>query len=455
MRTTLGFVCGAAVALVPFYLFARAASAWTPHPRFFPDDAFYARLCLPDGLWLYWHDFGLYRILTVLPYALLNRAVMRAALSPASLSLTALGLATIIFVWACLGAGLSRRRGALVAGVLLGSPVLLETVNFWSGTLNYALVLLLVAAQLGASRWARRRFKGAPSKGLLVTAGGALLALLTYEIALPLVVATGALYARGWPRRLLTVGLAAVASVAFVVALAAAGLYWPQRFKLAAEQLASPASETAVTTNMPASAPPVSAPRASVPERGRMYVSLLFSFIWTGLRSPWWWALALALAGLSLLSRPEASVAAATEEGRLPGGVLAFSFALAFVACAGYLALTKSMNARYAAFLLIYGAAMLAWTKGRVARYALASLLLVGSAVAAGLPVHLRDVELATRGAAGASSASPATDLISVNGRLARASWAKRFQTPPAVDMLAQPLSPRACRYSVPCESCE
>ncbi|MDQ1522220.1 MAG: hypothetical protein QOE47_144, partial [Pyrinomonadaceae bacterium] len=121
----------------------------------------------------------------------------------------------------------------------------------------------------------------------------------------------------------------------------------------------------------------------------------------------------------------------------------------------GYLALTKSMNARYAAFLLIYGAATLAWTKGRVAACALASLLVVQAAVAAGLPVHLRDVELATRGEAAVSSASGSTDLISVNGRLSRASWGRRFQDPPAVDMLTQPLNSRACRYSVPCEACK
>ena len=220
------FACGALVALVPFYLFICAASAWTPYPRYFPDDAFYARLCLPDGLALYWHEFGLYRLLTVLPYALLNRTVMRAGLSPALLSLIAAGLSTLIFVWACLCAGLSKRRGALLAGVLLGSPILLETINFWSGTLNYALVLLLVSAQLGAGMWARRgaggaskNFTGGASKGLSVTAAGALLALLTYEIALPFILATSALYVRGWARRALTVVLALVALVALVGSL--------------------------------------------------------------------------------------------------------------------------------------------------------------------------------------------------------------------------------------------
>ncbi|MDX6272747.1 MAG: hypothetical protein QOD28_3970 [Acidobacteriota bacterium] len=378
---------------------------------------------------------------------------MRAALSPARLSLIALGLATAVFVWASLRAGLSRRRAALVAGVLLGSPVLLETVNFWSGTLNYALVLLLVAAQLCASVWTRRRFTGDASKNFAVTAAGALLALLTYEIALPFIVATSALYARGWLRRVLTVGLASVAVLAFVAALAAAGLYWPQRFKLAAEQLTSTATETPTANTVANTNTTANAPRASVSERARMYVSLLFSFIVTGLRSPWLWGLLLALAGLCFVSRPAAGEAA--REGHLPWDVLACAFALAVVACAGYLALTKSMNARYAAFLLIYGAATLAWTKGRVAACALASLLVVQAAVAAGLPVHLRDVELATRGEAAVSSASGSTDLISVNGRLSRASWGRRFQDPPAVDMLTQPLNSRACRYSVPCEACK
>jgi hypothetical protein len=465
----LRFFCGAVIVLLPFYLFARAASAWTPHPAYFPDDAFYARLCLPDGLALYWHEFGLYRILTVLPYALLNRTVMRAGLSPVLLSLITTGFATLVFVWACLGAGLSKRRGVLLAGVLLGSPVLLETVNFWSGTLNYALVLLLVAAQLRAGVWARRNageppkgFTGGASKGLLVTAGGALLALLTYEIALPFVLATSALYVRGWLRRAATIGLAFVALVAFVAALAVAGLYWPQRFKLAAEHLTSAVSETATTnanttdnTSMLADAGklPVSESPASASERARMYASLSLSFVGTGLHGSPWWGLVLALAGAGFLSRRAADKS--VEEGRLPESVVAFAFAFALVACTGYLALTRSMNARYVAFLLIYGAATLAWTKGRVACYALASLLLVQAAVAASLPIHMRDVELAAKGEAAASSGEWAGDLVSVNGRLARASWGKRFLAPPPVDVLTQPLSPRACRYSVPCEECK
>ncbi|HLL15083.1 MAG TPA: hypothetical protein VK388_08465 [Pyrinomonadaceae bacterium] len=475
------FFCVAVVALVPFYLFARAASAWTPHPAYFPDDAFYARLCLPDGLALYWHDFGLYRLLTLLPYALLNRAVMRAGLSPAALAFVAVGLATLVFVWACLRAGLSRRRGALLAGVLLGSPVLLETVNFWSGTLNYALVLLLLSAQLCAGVWARRttgeaskNVTGAASRGLILTACGALLALLTYEIALPFILATSALYVRGWARRALTVGCALVALVVFVAALAASGLYWPQRFKLAGEHLTAAAPETTAnnsasgnkTADAQATAQaesvsagigqlPSSAPRASASERAKMYVSLLYGFIATGLKhSPWFWTLALALSGMIFLWRPGAARTAG--EGLLPEGVLASAFAFALVACVGYLALTKSMNARYAAFLLIYGAATLAWTKGRVAACALASLLLVQAAVAASIPVHMRDVEQAAKG--GAASVAPvagAGDLVSVNGRLARASWGKRFLAPPPSDALTRPLSPRACRYSVPCEECK
>jgi hypothetical protein len=535
LRASLRFACGAAVAWLPFYLLVRAASAWTPHPAYFPDDAFYARLCLPDGLALYWHDFGLYRLFTILPYALLNRLVMRAALSPALLSLIAVAVATHVFVWACLRAGLSKRRGALLAGVMLGSPVLLETINFWSGTLNYALVLLLLAAQLRAGVWARRltgepserptgkpsermesdrpeRPRGELSRGLIVTVCGALLALLTYEIALPFILATSALYVRGWLGRLATIGISVVVALALVAALAAAGLYWPQRFKLAAEQLTSAASETMTTANtsahannsadatahaMPsantatsanmatsantttqgaltantgtlqASAPPVAVPSssalpvsaspASVPERARMYVSLLFSFMGTGLSSLWWWALVLALAGARFLSRRRSSESAweGASVGRLPWSVLALAFAFALVACVGYLALTKSMNARYVAFLLIYGAATLAWTKGRVAGYALASLLLVQAAVAAGFPVHMRDVELAAEGRAVVSSPVQAGDLVSINGRLARASWAKRFHAPPPVDMLTQPLNPRACRYSVPCEECK
>ncbi|HYG09313.1 MAG TPA: hypothetical protein VD835_05020 [Pyrinomonadaceae bacterium] len=479
---------------MPFYLFARAAAAWTPHPSFFPDDAFYARLCLPDGLALYWHDFGLYRILTILPYALLNRAVMRAGWSPALLALSAVGLATLVLVWASIRAGLSGRRGALLAGVLLGSPVLLETVNFWSGTLNYALVLLLVAAQLSAGVWARRAAGaesegggGAASKGLIVTACGALLALLTYEIALPFVLASSALYVRGWSRRVATVSLAGVACVACVAALAAAGLYWPQRFKLAAEQLTATAPATApgsathannsANTSATVKATAGNAnttgdagvaaddgklplyavtPAPSASERARMYVSLLFSFIRTGLlRSPWVWTLALALAGMSFLARPAAGGAAA--ERRLPESVLAFAFALALVACVGYLALTKSMNARYVAFLLIYGAATLVWMKGRVACSALASLLLIQAAVAASLPVHMRDVELAAKGdgSVAVSRVGRAGDLVSIDGRLARASWARRFHTPPPGDVLTRPLNPRACRYSVPCEKCE
>jgi hypothetical protein len=477
------FACGAIVVLLSFYLLVRANAAWTPHPRFFPDDAVYARMCFPEGFVVYWKDFGFYRLLAVPAYALSNRAVMRASLSPVPYTLIALAFATVVFVYACVSAGLSGRRGVLLAGVLLSSPLLVETLNFWSGTFNYALVLLLVAAQLRASMWAHR--SGKPSRGRVVVACGALLALLTYEIALPFILATSALYARGWLRRSASVGLAFVAVVAFVAALAAAGLYWPQRFKLAAAQFTSAVSPAETTTanttaqtgatagtgkadtgkadagKADAGKAALTAPHASsaperapsAPERVWMYASLLFSFTGTGLRSPWLWALVLALSGLIFLSRPAAGEFA--REGRLPRNALASAFAFALVACVGYLALTKSMNARYVAFLLIYGAATLAWTKARVAGYALASLLLVQAAVAASLPVHMRDVELAAEGGAAVSSQTLAGDLISVDGRLARASWGKRFLAPPAVDMLAQPLNPRSCRYAMPCEECK
>ena len=51
------------------------------------------------------------------------------------------------------------------------------------------------------------------------------------------------------------------------------------------------------------------------------------------------------------------------------------------------------MNARYVAFLLIYGAATLAWTNGRAASFASRRLLLLQAAVAAALPIHMRDLE--------------------------------------------------------------
>ena len=494
LRAALRFACGALVALVPFYLLVRANAAWTPRPRFFPDDAVYARMCFPDGFLVYWNDFGFYRLLAVPAYVLSNRAVMHASLSPVPFTLIALAFATVVFVWACVSVGLSRQRGVLLAGVLLSSPLLLEMLNFWSGIFNYALVLLLVSAQLRACLWARRatagaskdfngepaeNFTGGASRGLIVTCGGALLALLTYEIALPFILATSALYVRGWLRRAATVGLAVVAVVAFVLALVAAGVYWPQRFKLVAEQLTSAVHGRATTVDANNSAGantsanesttddagvaahigqlPASAPPASVPERARMYLSLLFSFIGTGLRSLWFWALALALAGASFLSRPSSGKRA--PGARLPESVLASAFALALVACVGYLALTKSMNARYAAFLLLYGAATLAWTKGRITVYALASLLLLQAAVAASLPVHMRDVELAAKGEAAAAVAPAggraAGDLISINGRLARASWGKRFFAPPPIDMLTGPLNSHSCRYVVPCEECK
>jgi hypothetical protein len=514
LRAALWFACGAFVVLLPFYLLVRANAAWTPHPRFFPDDAVYARMCFPEGFLVYWRDFGFYRLLAVPAYALSNRAVMRASLSPVPYTLIALAFATVVFVCSCVSAGLSGRRGVLLAGVLLSSPLLVETLNFWSGTFNYALVLLLVAAQLRASLWAHR--SGKPFAGYALVACGALLALLTYEIALPFILATCALYARGWRRRVASTGLAVVVAVALVAALAAAGLYWPQRFKLATEQLTAAVSgaETTETTanvnaanvnaanvsaanvnaanvdaanvdaanvsvteqagvmadaeKLPASVSSFasstasssasstassSAQPASASARAGMYVSLLLSFIRTGLqRSFWFWTLVLALAGLGFLSRPAGKPAA---EGRLPLNVTAFAFAFALVACVGYLAVTRSMNARYVAFLLIYGAATLAWTKARVAGYALASLLLVQAAVAASLPVHMRDVERAAKGGADASTATRAGDLFAVEGRLARASWGKRFLAPPAADLLAQPLNSRACRYSVPCEECK
>ncbi|HEX8423371.1 MAG TPA: hypothetical protein VF634_08165, partial [Pyrinomonadaceae bacterium] len=240
--------CYAVVALVPFYLLIRANTAWTPHPRFFPDDAVYARMCWPSGFVVYWNDFGFYRLLAVPAYVLSNRAVMRASLSPVPYTLIAQAAATVVFVWSCVSAGLGRRRGVLLAGVLLSSPLLLETLNFWSGTFNYALVLLLCAVQLRVSVWARRRFVARPERGYLVTACGALVALLTYEIALPFILATSAFYTRrGRARQLLSVCLACAALLAFVGVLVWAGVYWPLRFKLMAEQLAAAVSGAPAT----------------------------------------------------------------------------------------------------------------------------------------------------------------------------------------------------------------
>lgn len=423
-------------------------------------------MCLPDGLLLYWHDYRLYRLLPVAPYALLSRTVMRAHLSPAPLALCALVLATFVFVWASVSAGLSKRRAALFAGVLLSSPLLLETINFWSGTLNYALVLVLCAAQLRASLWARR-FTDEPSKGYSVTAGGALLALVTYEIALPFVLATSALYARGWARRIVAVVVACIALVALVAALAAVGLYWPARFKFVADQLTTAAAPETVNATVNATANTVAttggfgdATRvpASALERAWMYVSLLLSFVSTGLRSAWFWILGGALAALSFLSRgatvEESGRRRRLPENLLPENLIALSFAFALAACVAYLLLTKSMNARYAAFLLIYGAAALAWTKGRAATFALAALLLLQAAVVAALPVHMRDTEAVAKGQA-TPSFTGRGDLISTGGRLARASWGKRFLETDTVDWLKQPLNARACRYSVPCEQCK
>lgn len=466
------FFCCAVVVLLSFYLLIRANSAWTPHPGFFPDDAVYARMCWPSGFVAYWNDFGFYRLLAVPAYALSNRAVMRASLSPVPFTLIALAFATVVFVWSCMSAGLSRRRAVLLAGVLLSSPLLLETLNFWSGTFNYALVLLLVAAQLQASRRARRRFVEKPARGYIVTACGALVALLTYEIALPFILATSAFYTRrGRGRELLAVCVACAALLAFVGALVWAGVYWPLRFKLMAEGLAFAASGTPAP-GLPAPSASAAMPLTNV-ERVEMYASLLFSFMRTGLWSPWFWALACALVGLSFLSRPttkeatEQAIEKVTEkattgasavaegEARLPRNLVALSFAFACGACVVYLLLTKSMNARYVAFLLIYGAATLAWTKGRAAYFALASVLLLQAAVAASVPLHMRDVELTARGEV-SSSATGTGDLISVHGRLARASWGKRFSAPrEAIDLLKQPLNSRACRYAVPCEECQ
>jgi hypothetical protein len=475
----LRFCCSAAVVLVPFYLLVRASSAWTPHPRFFPDDAVYARMCWPSGFVAYWHDFGFYRLLAVPAYALSNRAVMRASLSPVPATLIAHAFATAVFVWACVSAGLSRRRGVLLAGVLLSSPLLLETLNFWSGTFNYALVLLLLAAQLRASMWARHRFNAKPARGYIVTACGALLALLTYEIALPFILATSAFYTRrGRARQVLAVCVACAALLAFVGALVWAGVYWPLRFKTMAEGLAAAVYGTPAP-HLPAPASSAVVPLSTL-ERAEMYASLSFSFIRTGLlRAPLFWGLAGALAGLSFLARPakknvtereteQASNEASREgrlsqpdewrlpqqEGRLPQNLVALGFAFAFAACVVYLLVTKSMNARYVAFLLIYGAATLAWTKGRAASFALASLLLLQAAVAASLPVHMRDVELSAKGEI-ISTATGEGDLFAVEGRLARASWGKRFFAPEAADLLRQPLSPRACRYLAPCEECK
>jgi hypothetical protein len=461
---------------VPFILLIRANSAWTPHPRFFPDDALYARMCLPSGLSVYWNDFGFYRLLAVPAYALSNRVVMRASLSPMPFTVIALAFATVVFVRACVSAGLPSRRGVLLAGVLLSSPLLLETLNFWSGTFNYALVLLLVSVQLRACVWARRRFRASPTRGHFVTACGALVALLTYEIALPFILATSAFYTRrGRVREALSVCVACAALLVFVGALVWFGVYWPLRFKLMAEQLAFAVSGTHAAPHVPAPA------SATVPlgtlERMEMYASLLLSFVLTGLRhSAWFWALAGALAGFAFLSRSpkereaekvaEEGTEGATEtvtaavavgeegEARLPGNLVALAFAFAFGSCIVYLSVTKSMNARYVAFLLIYGAATLAWTKGRAACFALASLLLLQAAVCASLPIHMRDVELSARGEVSAS-AKGRGDLIDVQGRLARASWGKRFFAPEAVDLLKQPLGSRACRYAVPCEECQ
>lgn len=471
LRAALRVGCYAVVVLLPFYLLVGANSAWTPHPRFFPDDAVYARMCFPEGFAVYWNDFGFYRLLAVPAYALSNRAVMRASLSPVPYTLILLAVASVVFVWACVSAGLSRRRGVLLAGVLLSSPLLLETLNFWSGTFNYALVLLLIAAQLRACVWARRRCDERPARGYIVTACGALVALLTYEIALPFILATSAFYTRrGRARALLSVCAACAALLALVGVLVWAGVYWPLRFKLMAEQLASVVSDApaprVTAPDIAATSHPAAMPLTAL-ERVEMYASLLFSFIRTGLKSPWFWGLAGALAALSFLARTakeKTHIVAAGEEKaarlpdvkevRLPQNLVAFGFAFSLVACVAYLLVTRSLNARYVAFLLIYGAAMLAWTKWRAATFALASLLLLQVAVAAALPVHMSDLESLMKGQAEVTFAD-GSDLYSINGRLTRGSWGKRFLFNESVDLLQQPLNSRACRYAAPCERCE
>ncbi len=461
---------------MPFYLLVRAHAAWTPAPRFFPDDALYARMCLPSGLLVYWHDFGLYRLLPVLFYALLNRSVMRAHVSPALLCLTVLALATGMFVWSCLRAGLSRRRGALLAGVLLGSPLLLETINFWSGTLNYALVLLLLALQLRAVMWASRRARS--RRGLFVTAGGALLALLTYEIALPFILATSACYVRGQARRIVAVGLTCLALIAFVAVLAAAGLYWPTRFTLLADPFRLTSTQvTATTTGDFGHVVPL-----TMRARVWMYALLALDFLRTGFLTFGFWGVVACVAGLMFSREREAGGrrelppgARSNEAAKVASGefevrsveslengaelqrrgahLLSQCFAFALVACVVYLFVTGAANARYVAFLLIYGAATVAWMPRRAATYALAAVLLVQAAVAAALPLHLRGVALAAQGQATAQARGTG-DLVSINGRLARAAWEKRFRTTQTGDVLTEPLGARTCRYAVPCEPC-
>ncbi len=141
--------------LLPFYLLAHANLVWNADPVFYNDDLWFARMCLPTGLAVYWQEYGLYRILKIPLFALINRYVVGTAVPHPLLSLAVIACATLAFVKASVAVGLPLARGIALGGLLGCCPLLMETAGFWTGALNYALALLLLALHLRATAWAQ------------------------------------------------------------------------------------------------------------------------------------------------------------------------------------------------------------------------------------------------------------------------------------------------------------
>ncbi len=191
--------------------------------------------------------------------------------------------------------------------------------------------------------------------------------------------------------------------------------------------------------------------------RAAIYAALLPGFLRTGFTNWAVWALIGGLAGLAALTRksPEEN----SEESALPQNLIVACFAFSFFAVLAYLVMLNSFTGRYMGLLAIFGFSALAWTKGKLATFALPVVLVTQCAVAASLPVHLRDAD-AVHSKQSSYTLTNRKDVIAVNGRLTRATWGSRHARAiagGAVGVLhwrQAPLKENRCHYVSPCEEC-
>lgn len=410
VRALLRVAASAIICLVPLYLLARASSIWNVNSIPTQDDFFFARLCLSDGLTAYVEKVGLYRILTGVILLGVNRLVIGGPVPLWVLSLSLLTVSTALFVHSCVVTGLPSARALVLFALLTSSPFLVETTSFWSAAVNQSAALIVLAIYLRAFAWAHGL--KSPAGRILVVIGGTLLGMATYEMVVPFIVAMGVLQEPAVRHRIIMAFFSVCFLFVVVSSLDALGLYRGYyRWAFYQPWLTEPWA--VLSDNV-----------AGWSRRISVYGELLPSLLNTGFGSFWTWIFVGALGVLVFFLLSGSSGTTGTFE--LSRSVFAVCFVFSFVVGLMYLGALRSFTMRYLALVLIYGLSALAWMRGRLV-FASLILVLVGQlAVVAGLPVHLRDAELAVS-AKRPAVATVQGDIIVVEGRTTLGRWANRF----------------------------